>query len=159
MLSEKIIQKSLEHANSRYYYEVSEKLHTVNNKKSQINRRSDSYSCGYMDCQNEIQPPINIAAVSGSLFPNPFKKIPILISKWHEENVKGWRAEIADNYENYKTAKYKDINFEDLSFHFRHNTPTHESDDLLFCRRKDAVECARYVNKQYLAGKAKIWFF
>lgn len=71
MLSEKIIQKSLEHANSRYYYEVSEKLHRVNNKKSYINRRSDSYCCGYMDCQNELRfipveeklPPIDVPVI------------------------------------------------------------------------------------------------
>lgn len=108
--------------------------------------------------ENHVSQPLNMGSVSGSLFSSPFKKIPIVIMKWND-GVKGWRAEIADNYENYKTAKYEDINFEDLSFHFRHNTPTHEDDHLVFYRRKDAVECARYINKQYLAGKAKIWFF
>jgi len=101
---------------------------------------------------------LGIGAVSGSLFSSPFKKIPIIISKWNDNEVKGWRAEIADNYENYKTAKYEDINFEDLTFHFNHNTETHEKDNLVFYRRKDAVECAKYINKQYLNGKAKLWF-
>jgi len=86
---------------------------------------------------------------NGRLFLSSFKKIPIIISKYNDNRVKGWRAEIAHNYENYKTAKYEDIDFEDLSFHFYHDIETHE---------KDAVECAKYVNKQYLGGKAKIWF-
>ena len=51
--------------------------------------------------------------VSGSFFDKTFRKIPILISK--NDEFKGWRAEIADNYENYKTSKYSDINFEDLN--------------------------------------------
>lgn len=93
-----------------------------------------------------------------SLFPSQFKKIPIVISKWDDGDIKGWRAEIADNYENYKTEWYENINFEDLSFHFRHNTETHKKDYYVFYRRKDAVECAKYINKQYLSGKAKIWF-
>ena len=96
--------------------------------------------------------------VIGSLFSSPFKKIPIIVSKWNDDNVKGWRAEIADNYENYKTAKYEDINFEDLTFHFHHNTETHENDNLVFYRRNDAVDCAKYINKTYLNSKAKIWF-
>ena len=108
---------------------------------------------------NENETPIlRIGAVSGSLFSSPFKKIPIIISKWNDNGVKGWRAEIADNYENYKTAKYEDINFEDLTFRFNHNTETHEKDNLVFYRRKDAVECAKHINKQYLNGKAKLWF-
>lgn len=101
---------------------------------------------------------LNIAGVSGSLFSSPLKKIPIIILKWDENNIKGWRAEIADNYENYKIEMYEKINFEDLTFHFHHNMETHEKDNLLFYSRKDAVECAKYINKQYLAGKAKIWF-
>lgn len=88
----------------------------------------------------------------------PFKKIPIIISKYNDGEIKGWRAEIADNYENYKTSKYEDINFEDLSFHFMHNTETHELDHLVFYRRKDAVECARYINKTHLNNKAKIHY-
>ena len=102
--------------------------------------------------------PLRQTRVIGSLFPSPFKKIPIIISKWDDNDIKGWRAEIADNYENYKTAKYEDINFEDLSFHFHHNTETHKKDHLVFYRRKDAVECAKYINKTHLKGKAKIWF-
>ena len=85
------------------------------------------------------------------------RKIPIIISKY-KDNVKGWRAEIADNYENFKPAKYDDINFEDLDFHFNHEIETHDKDNLIFKRRKDAVACAKYVNKKYLNSKAKIWF-
>jgi len=85
------------------------------------------------------------------------RKIPIIISKWNDNGVKGWRAEIADNYENYKPKKYEDINFEDLSFHFKHPVDVHEKDYLVFNRKKDALECARYVNKSVLNAKAKIW--
>lgn len=93
-----------------------------------------------------------------AVFPRPFKKIPILISKWEEGNIKGWRAEIPDNYKNWKMSKYVDLNFEDLSFHFIHTTETHELDHLVFYRRKDAVECAKHIIKKELNGKAKIWF-
>lgn len=34
--------------------------------------------------------------VIGSLFLSPFKKIPIIVSRWNDDNVKGWRAEIAE---------------------------------------------------------------
>lgn len=51
MVSEKIIEESLKHSNERYEYERSENLHKVNNKRSYINRRSDSYCTGYLDCQ------------------------------------------------------------------------------------------------------------
>ena len=108
--------------------------------------------------KGSTNPPLLIASVSNFLFSSPFKKIPIIISKWQDDNVNGWRAEIADSYENYKTSRYNDINFEDLSFHFHHETETHEIDDLVFYRRKDAVECAKYINKKYLIDKAKIWF-
>ena len=84
------------------------------------------------------------------------RKIPILITKWKDEN-KGYRAEISDSYENYKPMEAEKINFEDLSFHFSHNTDTHENDHLLFNRKMDAVECAKYVNKTYLNGCGKIW--
>lgn len=84
------------------------------------------------------------------------RKIPILITKCEDEN-KGYRAEITDSYENYKPIEAEKINFEDLSFHFYHNTETHENDDLLFSRKKDAVECAKYINKIYLKGRGKIW--
>ncbi len=96
--------------------------------------------------------------ISKSIYTQSFKKIPIKISKFSDGGINGWRAEIADNYENYKTSQYDKINFEDLSFHFKHNTTTHEMDTLLFYRRNDALECAKYVNKTYLGGKAKIWF-
>lgn len=84
------------------------------------------------------------------------RKIPILITKWDDGNV-GWRAEIADNYENYKPIKPNEVNFEDLSFHFKHNVDTHEDDHLLFYRKKDAVACAKYVNETYLNNKGKVW--
>ena len=92
------------------------------------------------------------------VFPRPFKKIPILVSKWDDGNAKGWRAEIPDNYENWKTSRYEDINFEDLNFHFQHDIETHEQDQFVFYRKKDAVACARFVNGKYLNGKGKIWF-
>lgn len=86
------------------------------------------------------------------------RKIPILITKWNDSH-NGWRAEIADNYENYKPIKASEINFEDLSFHFHHNEAIHDDDDdLLFSKKKDAVACAKYVNKTYLNNKGKVWF-
>lgn len=91
-------------------------------------------------------------------FSSPFKKIPIIISKWNDGNIKGWRAEIADNYDNYHTTNYEDINFEDLTFHFYHDIETNELDNYVFNHRKDAVECANFCNRTYLNNKAKIWF-
>ncbi len=85
-------------------------------------------------------------------------KIPIIISKWNDGGCKGWRAEIADNYENYHTTSFSEINFEDLSFHFRHAIDTHHKDNLVFYKKKDAVACAKYVNSDILKNKAKIWF-
>lgn len=93
--------------------------------------------------------------VSGNFFDKKFRKIPIVISK--NDEFKGWRAEIADNYENYKTEICKNINFEDLGFHFKHNVQTHEMDDLVFYTRKDAVKCAKEVIEKYNLN-AKIWF-
>lgn len=87
-----------------------------------------------------------------------FKKIPILISKWNDGNIKGWKAEIAYNYENYKTAKYEDIEFEDLSAHFDHDIEEHPEDSYVFLLKRDAVKCAKFVNKKYLNNKGKIWF-
>lgn len=100
---------------------------------------------------------LTIPPVSGSFSIPKYRKIPIVIMKWND-GAKGWRAEIADNYENYKPAKYDDINFEDLGFHFRHDIETHPNDDLVFLTRKDAVKAAKFCNEKYLAGKAKIWF-
>ena len=85
------------------------------------------------------------------------RKIPILITKW-DDGTKGYRAEIADCYESYKPMRVQDINFEDLSFHFHHYISTHENDHLVFKTRRDAVECAKYVNKTYLNNRGKIWF-
>ncbi|MCP9763817.1 hypothetical protein [Lacihabitans soyangensis] len=103
------------------------------------------------------QPTLNKGGVSGSFTVSKYRKIPIVIMKWND-GFKGWRAEIADSYENYKPLKYDDINFEDLGFHFRHDIETHPNDDLVFSTRKDAVQCAKYCNEKYLGGKAKIWF-
>ena len=86
-----------------------------------------------------------------------YRKIPIIITKWND-GVKGWRAELPDNYQNYKPARYRQINFEDLNYHFNHRMPVHEGDSLIFSTRKDAVEAAKYCNTRYLGGKAKIWF-
>lgn len=93
--------------------------------------------------------------VSGSFFDKKFRKIPILISK--NDEFKGWRAEIADNYESYKSEFGKNMNFEDLNFHFHHNVITHELDDNVFTTRKDAVKCAKEVIEKYKLN-AKIWF-
>ena len=87
-----------------------------------------------------------------------YRKIPIVIMKYNDGVNSGWRAELADNYKNYKPANYDDINFEDLVFHFKHDIETHPNDDLLFLTRKSAVLCAKYCNDTYLDGKAKIWF-
>lgn len=95
--------------------------------------------------------------VSGSFFDKKFRKIPIVISKWNDNGCKGWRVEIADNYENYKHEKYDNINFEDLSFHFKHNVRTHELDHLVFYTRKDAVKCAKEVIETEKLN-CKIWF-
>lgn len=101
------------------------------------------------------RPQLNTPVISGiSRF--LYRKIPIVITKWND-GAKGWRCEIADNYENYKPAKYDDINFEDLTFHFRHDIPTHPRDNLVFSTRKDAFKAARFCNDKYLDGKAKIW--
>lgn len=97
-------------------------------------------------------------AGTNNLFTSPLKKIPIIISKSNDDSIVGWRAEIADNFENYKTSRYEDINFEDLTFHFESNIDTHAKDSLLFYRRKDAIKFAKYINKQHLNSKAKIWF-
>ena len=93
--------------------------------------------------------------VSDSFFDKTIRKIPILISKNYE--FKGWRAEIADNYENYKTSKYSDINFEDLGFNFHHKINTHELDDYVFYTRKDAVNCAKEIIEKHKLN-CKIWF-
>ncbi len=85
-----------------------------------------------------------------------FRKIPILISKYKEEGIKGWRAEITDTYDNYKPLRYNQINFEDIGFHFSHNVSVNEIDQFVFDRKKDAYECARFINKEFLKGKAKI---
>lgn len=98
------------------------------------------------------------AQMDGILYQSKLRKIPIIITKYNDNNIKGWRAEIADNYDNYKPDKYDNINFEDLDFHFNHEIETHDKDNLVFNRRKDAVACAKFVNKKYLSGKAKIWF-
>lgn len=84
------------------------------------------------------------------------RKIPILITKDNEYGI-AWRAEIADNYESYKPMKAEDINFEDLSFHFHHLIEEKNERAYLFYTKKDAIECARYVNKTYLSNKAKIY--
>jgi len=89
-----------------------------------------------------------------------FRKIPILITHFNDEGAKGYRAELADNYEDFKTALYEDLNFEDVGFHFHlpSEFETHEKDDLVFTRRKYAVSAAKYVNDKFLNNKAKIWF-
>jgi len=86
-----------------------------------------------------------------------FRKIPILISYWNDGEVRGYRAEIADNYENYLPTEYQKVNFEDLSFHFTHSVEPHPFDKNVFVNKKDAVECAKFVNEKFLVGKAKIW--
>jgi hypothetical protein len=94
--------------------------------------------------------------LKGSL-PDIFLEIPILISKYQEGNLKGWRAEISDNYEDYKPTKSNDVNFEDLTFHFKHPIDTY-GDGFMFQYKKEAVECANFCNKKYINNKAKIWF-
>lgn len=86
------------------------------------------------------------------------RKIPILISKYDDNNIKGWRAEISDDWENYKPKDLDSINFEDLSHHFHHQIDVHQNDCFVFETRKKAVECAKYVDKEYLKNKSKIWY-
>lgn len=86
------------------------------------------------------------------------RKIPLLITKWNDGEVKGWRAEIADNWGNYKPIQIDKINFEDLSHHFNHGVETHEKDQFVFWTRQAAVEAAKYINKTYLFGKGKMWY-
>ena len=87
------------------------------------------------------------------------KKIPIIISKYCDGgNITGWSAQLADTYENYKTANYEDLNFEDLSFHFGIVCAVDMLDYFFFYTRRDAVKCAKHINEKYLNNKAKIWF-
>ena len=86
------------------------------------------------------------------------RKIPILISKYFDENLKlAWKCEISDNYENYKASKYEDINFEDVSFHFKHKIEELNEEFYLLKSKKDATQLAEFVNKEYLNNKCKIW--
>jgi len=90
------------------------------------------------------------------------RKIPILIYRCPSSDLRGWRCEIADDNENYKPRTAGEINFEDLSFHFRHPTPNLEAKypdlvELGFRTKSDAVEAAQYCNERYLNGNAKLW--
>lgn len=87
-----------------------------------------------------------------------YRKIPMVISKYGDGEYNGWRAEIPDNYKEFKPACYDDLNFEDLGFHFGFPTERHHNHYYLFKNRKDAVEAAKYVNECYLQGKAKLWY-
>lgn len=87
-----------------------------------------------------------------------FRKIPILISKWNDGNVSGWRVELPDNWEEWKPSTYDKINFEDLSNHFNHGVWTHEKDWLVFYTRQAATAAAKYMIKEVLKNKAKIWY-
>lgn len=87
-------------------------------------------------------------------------KIPIIITKWYE--TEGWRAEIADNYDDFKPAYIDEINFEDLEFHFGGSgfERTDEMEDqYVFKYKRDAVQFAKECNKEHLEGRAKIWHF
>jgi hypothetical protein len=86
-----------------------------------------------------------------------YPEIPIVISKYQDGKIVGWRAEIADDYENYESKNYEETNFEDLSFHFEHGVRQHDNDNLVFITRKDAIRAANYCNEKYLSNKAKIW--
>lgn len=66
-----------------------------------------------------------------------FRYIPIIVTKVGEF----YHAEISDKYENYKPQIFKDINFEDLAFHFM------EIDDYRFSKRKDALVYAKHICK------------
>jgi len=81
-----------------------------------------------------------------------FKSVPIIIIP-SDENV-GYRVEIPDNYMNYKPAKYSDLNFEDLNFHFNLD------DDRYIFTKEEALETAQCViDRGTLAKKCKIWLF
>lgn len=82
-----------------------------------------------------------------------FKKIPILVSPDGYEGKRYWRCEISDNWEDYKPLKYKDVNFEDLAFHF--HLPIY-TDDYLFPTKREAIEAAKYVIENRKLN-AKIW--
>jgi hypothetical protein len=86
-----------------------------------------------------------------------YPEIPIVITKYSDVSIKGWRAEIADDYENYTPKNYVKTNFEDLSFHFEHDIRQHENDNWVFITLKDAIKAANYCNEKYLSNKAKIW--
>jgi hypothetical protein len=87
-----------------------------------------------------------------------FRKIPVLITKWNDEDVKGWRAELPDNWESWKPNTYDKINFEDIGHHFNHGYYTHERDNHVFYTRQCATAAAKYIIKEYLKGFGKIWF-
>lgn len=90
------------------------------------------------------------------------KRIPIIIYKSESKDALGWRCEIADCYESFKPKLFQKINFEDLSFHFKHPTLNIEGawPNLVehgFRTKKDAIDAAKFCNEKYLSGKAKLW--
>ena len=78
-----------------------------------------------------------------------FKSIPILVIK-----IDGvYRAQISDRYEKYKPTKLKDINFEDLAFHFG------EVHSYEFDTQKKALESAREMSAilKEKGLKTRVW--
>lgn len=79
-----------------------------------------------------------------------FHSIPILVY-----GVKGeYYCQIPDNWDEYKPAKYDDINFEDLPFHV--HCPMTSEGDFTFERKKEAMEAAKDFKSSFKL-KAKIW--
>ncbi len=91
------------------------------------------------------------------------KDIPITVYKddYYSDDVNKecWRVTLPSNYENYLPSKYSDIEFEDAGFHFiyEHLFKTALFDYCVFTNKKEAIKCAKYVNKTHLKNKAKIW--
>lgn len=78
-----------------------------------------------------------------------FRFVPIIVIKIEI----GYNAAIADNYKNYKQSIFKDINFEDLAFHF--GIVEHYK----FNSKKEAKFEAQYVkeNLKECGIKSKVW--
>jgi len=81
-----------------------------------------------------------------------FNKIPILITK-DDEHI-GYRVEVPHNYDDYKPAKFEDLEFEDINHHFHLKC----GDKYIFPSRKIAKEEANFVNEKYLKNNGEIWF-
>ena len=78
----------------------------------------------------------------------------ILISKDIESSK--WRVEISDDYVQAKVIPFKDINFEDLAFHFGSRGYTDATKNYLYDTLENALEDADGANKHFFRNMFKI---